>query len=108
MPLTITEIQARFPHVRAANRKPIGELGDYCVGGALCLSTERPWYFPDTSQLTLVLCDLNPSLTRRQAWWYATRIIGANDRADFRGAWNLADRALTRQGGAAHDGDHAA
>lgn len=91
---TIAAIQARFPHPHRAGFSPVSVPGSYCVGGALCLSTDRLWYWPDRRQLTLALLDLNPTLSQTTAFWYATRIIGANDREEFARAWAFAARAL--------------
>ena len=105
MALTIDQIQARFPNPRKIGSTPIvvDNAFTYCVGGALCLSTDRAWYWPDRPQLALALRDLNPTLSRKQAFWYATRIIGANDREDFARAWQLARQALQRRGDAITD-----
>lgn len=68
----------------------------YCVGGAFCLYAGKNVLFPCPQELIELFEDLLPELGKNQELCrdLALNIINANDREDFRLAWEYLEFAL--------------
>jgi hypothetical protein len=96
----LAEIRARFPRPVGFTKERYATSDAYCVGGSLCLY-DKPhlrgvaeWRFLAVKVLASVRQDHNPYLSAVRAWYYARRLITANDRSNFERAWAWAARAL--------------
>ena len=99
--LTIAAIRAAYPEPRQAWHDPSpGHTGDYCVGGAFCLSSgiwSAGKTFPSPSDLAQTFELMIPTLSAEQAFDYAKEIIDANDEGQFEEAWEILGEMLEWQ-----------
>lgn len=93
----VRELKKQYPNPQTVidgTSDPKGYSERYCVAGALCLSRGAPTHFPSRATIAFTLREINKKLSHDLALSFAAAITGANDRGNFKLAWQELDRAI--------------